>query len=207
MWDLQKITVAATFGILSLLAPIANAAQLQALLRTHPPADEHGVVALPREGGTVRLLMRESPGAVSTYAIDLNTREDGNGDGIADNDADNDFHSSFRTGELWQVNVRPAPGETERGIQLRGTSAQGETSDARITITFGIPPPVSPEPRIVADLESLHVGESFTLRVDGAPSDVRTYRWDVQGDGVVDAETAEPFLPIAPDAQGSSPCA
>ncbi len=179
------------------------------ILTTLPPKDPvERVLRLPAEGGIVRFDASESQGGASRFSLDLNLQEDSDGDGTLTNDNDVQATAFERSGQEITILLQPRSGESWRDVALTVMDRAGRSETLMQKIAFGngvIPSAPPGDPRIVANVPFLTVGNEFSLTVENAPLGTSSYAWDLQSDGAPDTETTVPTLLLKPDAPGVLP--
>lgn len=110
----------------------------KAVLTTDPPAI-NGTVYVPPDGGIVMIDASHSSGKSTSYALDLNSTIDADGDGNAQNDRDNRDTFSETSGS--QIRYFLLSGSSPRSIGLTVTNAAtGQTDHTSLNIAFAAPP-------------------------------------------------------------------
>lgn len=125
--------------------PPSSSGSLKAMLTTDPPAID-GTVYLPPQGGMLMIDASRSSGRITSYALDLDSTVDADGDGNTQNDHDNRDTFSEKSG---QVRYFMLPGPQPRSIWLTVTdAATGQTDRTSLTIAFAAAPRNTVQPQV-----------------------------------------------------------
>lgn len=190
--------------------------RLKPILKTNPPRNTlDGRLYLTPPSSDVIFNAQESTGKIQEYRIDTNINIDGDGDGIPDNDIDNKTHPSWKSGSSYRAKYVVEQGRIR--AKLTVVSIDGQLKSEVVDIVFSENDPV-----VGTDLESLEnpddilaflnntaqvtfdvsspfagIGEILTFdasRTKFPDETVEEYRWDFDGDGLVDEISFEPTI-------------
>ncbi len=195
---------------------------LRAALTTNPPRNEvDGKVYLTAPFSDVVFNAQKSQGKIQEYRLDTNIFVDSDGDEIPDNDVDNKTHKSWKDGSSFKRTYRESEGRIR--ARLTTVSLLGNEKSQVVDIVFSDEVPsfdvdTTQDPDALLQLldsvpvVSFTVDKSFAQPTEGLIFDasrtkfpdeqVKEYRWDFDGDGLVDEISFEPVFNYAYDIDG-----
>ncbi|MDZ4216746.1 MAG: PKD domain-containing protein, partial [Candidatus Gracilibacteria bacterium] len=185
--------------------------KLKAVLKTNPPRDDiDGRLYLTPPSSDVVFNSLTSTGQIQEYRLDTNIFVDSDSDEITDNDIDNKTHKSWKDGSSFKATYRDTQGQIR--AKLTVVAINGQEKSAVVDITFDEKPDfnlnqVDNPDAVLSLLETVPV-VTFTVSSSFAepqqeilfdargthfPDEaVQEYRWDFDGDGLVDEISFEP---------------
>jgi PKD repeat protein len=195
---------------------------LRAALTTNPPRNEvDGKVYLIAPFSDVVFNAQKSQGKIQEYRLDTNIFADSDGDEIPDNDIDNKTHKSWKDGSSFKRTYRESEGRIR--ARLTTVSLLGNEKSQVVDIVFSDEIPsfdidTTQDPDALLQLldavpvVSFDVDKVFAQPGDGLVFDasrtkfpdekVEEYRWDFDGDGLIDEISFEPIFNYAYDIDG-----
>lgn len=194
-----------------------------AVLKVNPaPHQLNGKVYLQPPFGDVVFNAKQSTGTLQEYRIDTNIFADSDGDGIADNDIDNKTHKSWKDGSSFKRTYRESEGKIR--ARLTVVSVKGQQKSQVVDVLFENPPSeadldqvTSPDdilklldalPQVSFDVSETFAQPGQEITFDASRTSfpgeaVQEYRWDFNGDGLVDEISFEPVFVYAYDSEGA----
>jgi len=186
--------------------------RLKPSLIVNPPLNElDGRLYLKPPFSDVVFNSKQSSGNIQEYRIDANIFVDSDGDGVADNDIDNKTHKSWQDGSSFKQTYRDT-GERIR-MKLTLVSVEGQEKSKVIDIIFAEETPIlnleeviNPDdilnfldtvPVVTFDVSTAFATPNEEVKFDASRTEfpdekVMEYRWDFDGDGLVDEISFEP---------------
>jgi PKD repeat protein len=186
--------------------------RLKPVLITNPPQNPvDGRIYVRPPYSDVVFNPKQSEGKIQEYRIDTNIFTDSDGDGIADNDVDNKTHKSWKDGSSFKWTYR----ETDQPIRAKLTlvDLNGQLKSQVVDVVFSEKDPEfnldgPQDPNEILNLFENVPVVSFTVdspfAAPGEPlifdasrtkfpnETVQEYRWDFDGDGLVEEISFEP---------------
>lgn len=199
--------------------------RLKPILKTNPPRNTlDGRLYLPPPSSDVIFNAQESTGKIQEYRLDTNIFVDSDGDGIPDNDVDNKTHPSWKDGSSYRARYVVEQGRIR--AKLTVVSIDGALKSEVIDIIFSEDDPVvgtdiesleDPDDilaflnntaQVSFDVSSPFVGPGETITFDASRTtfpdeQVEEYRWDFDGDGLVDEISFEPTISHSYEQEGA----
>jgi PKD repeat protein len=191
-------------------------------LTTNPPRNEvDGKVYLVAPFSDVVFNAQKSQGKIQEYRLDTNIFVDSDGDEIPDNDVDNKTHKSWKDGSSFKRTYRESEGRIR--ARLTTVSLLGNEKTQVVDIVFSDEVPsfdidTTQDPDALLQLldsvpvVSFDVDKVFAQPGEGLVFDasrtkfpdekVEEYRWDFDGDGLVDEISFESVFNYAYDIDG-----
>ncbi|MDP3975407.1 MAG: PKD domain-containing protein [bacterium] len=186
--------------------------QLKPILQTNPARNAiDGRVYIRPPFSDVIFNAQQSTGKIQEYRLDSNIFVDGDGNGIPDDDIDNKTHPSWKDGSSFKRSYKVEEGRVR--AKLTVISVDNQIKSQVIDIIFaevdpavGIEELEQPEdilrflnnvPIVSFDVSSAFAGLNEPLTFDASRTSfpdeqVKEYRWDFDGDGLVDEVSFEP---------------
>ncbi|MGE3278813.1 MAG: PKD domain-containing protein [Candidatus Altimarinota bacterium] len=191
--------------------------RLKPVLITNPPRNEvDGKIYVRPPYSDVVFNPKQSEGKIQEYRIDSNIFIDSDGDGILDNDIDNKTHKSWKDGSSFKWTYRESDQPIRAKLTLVDLGGQQKSQVVEVVFSekdpdFSLDQTTSPE-EVLNLFENVPV-VSFTVDTPFAQPDdqiafdasrtkfpnekVQEYRWDFDGDGLVDEISFEPTFTYA----------
>lgn len=186
---------------------------LKPVLTTNPPQNQidHRVYLTPPYSDLI-FNAQQSTGKIQEYRIDTNIFVDTDGDTIPDNDIDNKTHKSWKDGTSFKASYRQSDGDIRAKLTL--VDLEGRQKSQVVDITFAEPPKTdlnrleTPDqilalfqnvPVIAFDVSTPFVQPNQEVSFDASKTKfpdekVKEFRWDFDGDGLVDEISFEPTI-------------
>lgn len=166
-----------------------------AVLDTTPTfRSDDQIVHLYGEQDKIAFYSRNSTGKILEYRIDKNIFVDTDQDGNPANDVDNINTPSFKTGDIWETVYHKTDGQIIAQLIVVGEGGQGSRIQRAIRFddqTLSAPSSDSQKGiQLVADKSFVLKGDPIRFTVSGLALSLDQYifRWDFDGDDVMDKE-------------------
>jgi|CXWL01.1.fsa_nt_gi PKD repeat protein len=201
---------------------VTKVVKLKAVLTTNPPLNAiDGRLYLTPPASDVIFNAKQSTGKIQEYRLDTNIFVDSDGDGILDNDIDNKTDKSWKEGSSFKRSYRESDGKIR--AKLTVVDIGGQQKAQVVDIIFSNDPPKgdlqkidNPDelallfantPQILFEVSSPFAQPAVELTFDASATKfpdekVKEFRWDFDGDGLVDEVSFEPTIKHAYDKVG-----
>lgn len=188
--------------------------KFKAVMQTNPPVSElDGKIYLTPPASDVVFIMKKSAGRIQEYRLDANMFVDSDNDGVAENDVDNKTHKSWKDGSPFKVRYNQTDGKIRAKLTI--ADPENHLKSATIDIVFQDKKPAEETPRLEKpeDIEKYFEKRPFvifdmsvpfakpkeTVSFDASKTrfpeeKIKEYRWDFDGDGLVDEISFEPGI-------------